>query len=171
MRSDSGSGEGRVVINDTNTAVQLSSVQVAIKLVVIQALPTNSNVIAVGCTRGKVRAASLENPSVITAPKHGLSTGARVSISGSYVTDWNGKYLIIVIDDDTFSLTGLDATTFDDFCDDGNCVFTQISTEAGIEVGDRIFPNNSTVINISDLSKVWINGTAGEGVTYRYEKA
>jgi Ubiquitin-activating enzyme E1 FCCH domain len=68
-----------------------------------------------------ITAISRANPGVVTAPFHGLATGAEVFLAGvEGMTQVNGRvFKITVINDDNFSI-GIDTTGFDAFtADDG----------------------------------------------------
>ena len=65
-------------------------------------------------TTGNITFADKTNPCVITSPNHGLSTGNLIMISqvGGMVNLNNNAYTITKIDDNNFSLNGVDATGF-----------------------------------------------------------
>jgi len=70
---------------------------------------------------GTITGASAESPCSITAVAHGLTTGDEVYISAVVgMTELNDEiYVITVVDDDTFTLDGIDASAYTAYTSDG----------------------------------------------------
>lgn len=66
------------------------------------------------------------NPAVVTADGHGLSTGDTIYIYGVRgMTEISGEYTITVVDENNFSLDGIDSTAFTAFTTNGQVVRNQ----------------------------------------------
>lgn len=76
-----------------------------------------------------ITAITAADPAVVTAPYHGLATGAQVYLTGiSGMTELNGRTATVtVVDDDNFSI-GIDATGFGAFTADDGVVRTGAPT-------------------------------------------
>ncbi len=70
-----------------------------------------------------IQGASQSDPCIITLPGHGYTTGMQIFIDGVLgMTELNSiYYYITVIDDDTFSLDGVDSTGFTAYVSGGVC--------------------------------------------------
>lgn len=99
---------------------------------------------------GDITAITAADPAIVTSVSHGLSDGKRVYVSGvSGMTQVNGtQTTITVVDDDRFSLDGVDATSYDDYTSGGTWGTTdgrltvQVSTKparTATTVDDRVF--------------------------------
>lgn len=75
-----------------------------------------------GSRTGTITAATQADPCQITSVAHGLVTGRVVEITGVVgMTELNGNsYTITVVDDDNFTLNGVDSTGFTPYISDGN---------------------------------------------------
>lgn len=161
----SGSFQATIATSDSAIRLQPTATGITSKYVIVQALPTNTGYIAVGVTKGRITAASLDTPIVIVSASHGLATGQRISIVGVQGnTAANGSWPVTVISADTLTIDSAAANA----AYYRNGIWTDVSTTAGYERGDQLRAGGSTVIVVDDVSQVWINGTAGDGVIWRY---
>jgi hypothetical protein len=157
-------GQERKVIAKTDSAARLSSTSIGCSRVIVQALPTNTGYIAVGVSKGIVSGCK---DSILVLKSHGLTTGQRITVAeikGN--TALNDDWTVTVISADSVSCDGATGNGIYG----GGGIWTPISAVAGYEKGDQLAALGSTVIYIDDVSKVWINGTATQGVTWRSEK-
>lgn len=126
-----------------------------------------------------ITGASQTNPCELDVPGHGYKTGAQVYVNGVQgMTQLNGLYYYItVIDQDSFSLNGIDATGFTAYTSGG---FTSTPQQAILQVrcisndteqSTQVFPFNPAPyqVNLSNQEsengikkwyKLWINQTA-----------
>ena len=159
------SGSFRRTIATSDSAVRLTATGTTSKYVIVQALPSNAGRIAVGVTKGRITAASVDTPIVLVSASHGLATGQRISIVGVQGnTAANGSWPVTVISADTLTI---DSAAGNAAYYRGG-IWTDVSTTAGYERGDQLRAGGSTVLIVDDVSQVWINGTAGDGVIWRY---
>lgn len=126
-----------------------------------------------------IEGASQTNPCVLDVPGHGYTTGTQVYVDGVQgMTELNGLfYYITVIDHDSFSLNGIDATGFTAYTSGG---FTSTPQQAILQVrcisndteqSTQVYPYNPAPyqVNLSNQEsengikkwyKLWINQTA-----------
>jgi hypothetical protein len=162
----SGGWQKRAVIATTDSAVRLTTSAIPCSRVIIQALPTNVNYIAVGVTKGRITAATIDSPMVVTSANHGLASNERVTVAGVLgATTLNNDWTVTVLTANTFSVAAPGNAAYI-----SGGIWTDISAVATKEKGDQLGALGSTVIYIDDLSHVWINGTAGQGVVWRWER-
>lgn len=126
-----------------------------------------------------IEAASQTNPCVLDVPGHRYKTGAQVYVDGVQgMTDLNGLYYYItVIDSDSFSLNGIDATGFTPYSSGGftstpqNAILQVRCISNDTEQSTQVYPYNPSPyqVNLSNQEsengikkwyKLWINQTA-----------
>lgn len=112
-------------------------------------------------TRVNITNITQSNPAVVTSVGHGYTTNVGVSIEGVVgMTEINGVVVadIVVLDDDTFELTGVDSTAFTAYSSGGvaiNCAQADIRTEnlgaIRIDHSDEVKISGSGSAEINDV--------------------
>lgn len=104
---------------------------------------------------GTVTAITKANPASVTAPSHGRTTGEKVKLTATGMTEVNGNiYTITVVDSNTYTLNGVNSTAFGTFVS-GSWASPQ---EAGIWAAGgtislrRPFINGNTTYSIRETS-------------------
>lgn len=100
----------------------------------------------------KVSFVNQSNPAVVTSVDHGLSTGDEIYISGvlGMVGINGGPYTITVIDEDSFSLAGIDSSAFSAYTSGG--IITEISPEVSLRTWVRVYAGGIGRLHYMNIS-------------------